>query len=168
MRPTLFTIERERPGRLHTMAHPRGGEWLPAEMAGLARAGVDVLVSLLDDAEVHELHLDDEHRLAEADGMTFRRLPTADQSVPDRAATMAMAAAVAADLAGGREVAVHCRTGIGRSSTLAAAVLVHEGLTPEDAWQLIGAARGLPVPDTEEQRAFVRSLTDHHRGHHPS
>jgi protein-tyrosine phosphatase len=136
-------------------------------MAGLARAGVDVLVSLLDDAEVHELHLDDEHRLAEADGMTFRRLPTADQSVPDRAATMAMAAAVAADLAGGREVAVHCRTGIGRSSTLAAAVLVHEGLTPEDAWQLIGAARGLPVPDTEEQRAFVRSLADHRLGHRP-
>jgi hypothetical protein len=44
------------------------------------------------------------------------------------------------------------------ASVLAAAVLVEEGLDPDDAWRRIAEARGRPVPDTEEQRAFVASL----------
>ncbi len=167
MLPTLFTIQRALPGRLSTMAHPRGGDWLADEMGGLSRAGVDVLVSLLTEAEEHELHLDDEQRLARAAGLSFRRLPTADLSVPARVATLALASELLADLAEGREVAVHCRTGIGRASTLAATILVLEGVTADDAWQRITAARGLRVPDTQEQVDFVHTVAaDHHRARH--
>ncbi len=167
MLPTLFTIERGHPGRLSTMAHPRGGDWLADEMGGLSRAGVDVLVSLLTEAEEHELHLDDEQRLARAAGLDFRRLPTADLSVPSRVATLALASELAADLAAGREVAVHCRMGIGRASTLAATILVQEGVTADEAWQRITAARGLPVPDTLDQVDFVRAVAaEHQRARH--
>jgi hypothetical protein len=40
MRPELFTIRRTGPGRLSTMARPRGGDWLEDEMTGLSAAGV--------------------------------------------------------------------------------------------------------------------------------
>ena len=55
----------------------------------------------------------------------------------------------------GHSIGVHCRMGIGRSSLLLAALLVRSGTSPEDAFQLISAARGLPVPDTDEQRQWL-------------
>ena len=64
MQPQLFTIERNGPGRLATMARPRGGEWLGEEMAGLAAAGVTVLVSLLTDTEMTSLGLTGEDAAA--------------------------------------------------------------------------------------------------------
>ena len=159
MRPELFLIDRDGPGRLHTMAHPRGGEWLPGEMGALAAAGVGVLVSMLSNGEADGLGLAGEGAAAGSAGITFWRLPTPDRTVPDRAATLAMASAIKQELDRAAAVAVHCRFGIGRSSTLAAAVLILEGLDASTACDRIAAARGLPVPDTPAQRAFIERLT---------
>jgi protein-tyrosine phosphatase len=158
MRAQLFTIGRAGPGWLSTMARPRGGAWLDDELAALVTAGVGVLVSLLSDAELGELELDREAELAVVHGLEFHRLATPDLQVPDRAATLELAAVVRDRLAAGAGVAVHCWAGIGRSSTLAAAVLVLEGVEPAEAWRLISVARGLRVPDTDAQREFVHTL----------
>ncbi len=158
MHPALFTIWRTGPGRLATMARPRGGDWLAEEFEDLALAGVNIVVSMLTDAETAELGLLDEAAAAEAAGVEFGRLPTADRQVPGRDAALAMATRLRDRLAHGASVALHCRYGIGRSSTLAAAVLVLEGADPDNAWTRISVARGLPVPDTQAQRDFVRTL----------
>jgi protein-tyrosine phosphatase len=158
MQPLLFAIERAGAGELGTMARPRGGRWLDDEMADLAAAGVTVLVSMLTDPEMTGLGLTGEGAAAQAAGLAFLRLPTHDFHVPDRAAAVALAADLRARLAAGASVVVHCYGGVGRSSTLAAVVLVLEGLTPADAWERIAAARGRPVPETAEQRAFVTGL----------
>ena len=158
MQPTLFTIRRGGRGRLSTMARPRGGDWLDDELVDVAGAGVDVLVSLLSEAEVIELDLSREAECAQAVGIAFYRLPTPDRDVPDRAAVLALARVLMRRLSDGAGVALHCRHGIGRSSTLAAAVLVLEGAAPRDAWAQISAARGLPVPDTSAQREFIDTL----------
>ncbi|HCK74572.1 MAG TPA: hypothetical protein DHW19_06365 [Acidimicrobiaceae bacterium] len=50
---------------------------------------------------------------------------------------------------------VHCRGGIGRSSTIAAAILTQLGVAPEDAMSRITAARGITVPETSAQRMWV-------------
>lgn len=52
------------PGRLATMACPRGGDWLDGEMEGLSAQGVDVLVSALTYSELVELSLTCEPELA--------------------------------------------------------------------------------------------------------
>jgi hypothetical protein len=39
MRPELFTIGRDGPGRLNIMARPRGGDWLEDEITALAHSG---------------------------------------------------------------------------------------------------------------------------------
>jgi protein-tyrosine phosphatase len=141
------------------MARPRGGDWLTDELGDLATAGVSVLVSLLTDAEAAEFDLIQEADAAKAAGVEFHRLPTADRQVPDRDAMLALARLLVQRLDDGSSVAVHCRQGIGRSSTLAATVLVLEGIAAGDAWDRVSAARGLPVPDTDEQREFIYRLT---------
>lgn len=161
MRPELFTISRTGPGTLSTMARPRGGEWLDDEISALASAGVRVLVSLLTDNEMSELDLAGEPQAAQAAGLTFYRLPTPDLGVPDREECLALAEALKSHLAVGDGVAIHCRHGIGRSSTLAAAVLVLEGIQPSQAWALISQARGMAVPDNPAQRDAIYNLREH-------
>jgi protein-tyrosine phosphatase len=158
MGPELFTIQRSGPGALSTMARPRGGVRLGQEISGLAAAGISVLVSLLTDAEMAELELSGEAEAAQVSGLEFYRLPTPDRTVPDLDAGLALARTLGAHLQQGAGVAVHCRYGIGRSSTLAAMVLVLEGTEPERALALISAARGTTVPDTGPQRDAVLSL----------
>jgi protein-tyrosine phosphatase len=53
-------------------------------------------------------------------------------------------------------VLVHCRQGIGRAALIAASVLAENGESPDAAFARIQQARGRPVPDTEEQRNWVR------------
>ncbi|HST65016.1 MAG TPA: hypothetical protein VLM05_07485 [Mycobacteriales bacterium] len=75
--------------------------------------------------------------------------------MPEREPAEAFLELVAGDLDQGKHVAVHCWGGIGRSSLIAAAVLVARGVDTEEAWNRIGAARGVRVPETDEQRAWV-------------
>jgi protein-tyrosine phosphatase len=144
---------------LPDMARPRGGDWLSDEFRDLALAGVSVVVSMLTDAEAAELGLEREGDAAEAAGLEFLRLPTLDRRPPDAGAAVALARKLLDLLRAGASVAVHCRHGIGRSSTLAAVVLVSEGIDPADSWTRIAAARGIPVPDTVEQRELIDRLS---------
>jgi protein-tyrosine phosphatase len=153
--PTIYPVDEAGPGALSTMAKPRAGDWIDDEMNGLADLGVDVVVSLLTDAEVAELDLEREDAAARSAGLTFLRLPIADRGLPERDALESLVSALVAARGRGEHVVIHCRFGIGRSSLVAAAVLVAEGVDPDDAWRLIGDARGRAVPDTPEQRAFV-------------
>lgn len=158
MRPKLFTVDRPGPGRLSTMARPRGGDWLEDEMAALRNLGVDVLVSALPPSEQAELGLLGEAAAARRAGLEFVTIPIRDRGVPEVATTLPMLRELARRLHLGAQVAVHCRVGIGRASMLAAAILVLDGTDPDQAWRQIGRARGLPVPDTEEQRRWAGDL----------
>jgi protein-tyrosine phosphatase len=154
MRPTLYQIPLPTAGQLSTMARPRGDDWLDDEMVGLREAGVDVLVSLQSDVERRELGLLDEGPAAQRAGIVFHHFPVPDFGVPERAEFEPLLTALVADVSAGRHVAVHCRGGVGRSSVVAAAILVRLGVEPEQAWEAISTARGVPVPETDEQRAW--------------
>src|SRR5262249_33302539 len=89
-------------------------------------------------------------------GMEYLNFPVDDRTVPQNLHEFELFVdRVAAEVSSGRAMAVHCRAGIGRSSMLAACVLIRLGLSPDAAWELIQSARGCPVPDTPEQRSFV-------------
>lgn len=156
--PTLYRIRRSGPGRLFTMAAPRGGDDLASELTTLSDRGIGTLASLLGPLDERWLGLRDEAAAAERAGLRFLRLPTKDFGTPTANAALATARAIRADLLAGRGVAIHCRAGIGRSSTLAAVVLRLEGVRPDEAWRLIGQARGVRVPETRAQRDFVDRL----------
>jgi protein-tyrosine phosphatase len=141
-------------------ARPRGGDWLADDIQALSSAGVEVLVSTLTADERAELGLADEESIVQTEGLDFVWFPIEDRSVPASAQAAAeLIERVREDLVQGKVVAIHCRSGIGRSSLLSAAVLAASGLDVRDAFQQIEAARGLAVPDTAEQRAWVERFT---------
>lgn len=163
MRPALYTVAREGAGRLSTMARPRGGDWLSDELRALRAAGVDILVCALPEAERDELELADEADVARAAGLEFLAIPIADRGVPHAEAVVPVLGELAVRLRSGAHVVTHCRFGIGRASLLTVAVLVLDGIAADDAWRRVAAARGLDVPDTEEQRRWVDQLAGHRR-----
>lgn len=157
----LYRIPVPAAGALSTMARPLGGDWLDDEMAALREAGVDVLVSLQTLTERAEVGLADEPAAAERAGIRFHAFPVVDFGVPDRAEFRPLLATLLDDLAAGRHVAIHCRGGIGRSSVVAAALLVRLGVAPDDAWATISEARGCVVPESDEQRRWVDPANQH-------
>jgi protein-tyrosine phosphatase len=120
------------------------------------QAGIEVIVSLLDDEETEELGLAEESEIVSRAGMEFIAFPVQDRGIPEsRRAIQTLLRRLESDLAGGRRVAVHCRAGIGRSAMIAAALLTLGGVDSDTAFKGIAAARGCPVPDTAEQRTWV-------------
>ncbi len=156
MHSTLYWIDTPGPLRLAIMARPRAGDWLEDEVAHWQRSGVGIVVSLLEREEVEDLELQREAMLCAESGIEFRSFPIPDRGLPGDAGE---ALRFAAQIAGaGKPVAIHCRAGIGRSSLMAAAMLVGEGMDPAKVLAAIGTARGVPIPDTDAQRDWVLAL----------
>ena len=156
MRSAIYWIKGPWPGRLGVAARPRGGDWLPQELAIWRREGIDTIVSLLTPEEELELLLEAESAQARAQGMKFVSVPVRDRQVPDsESAIEAVVRELEAALSARKNVLVHCRQGIGRSGLLAACLLISRGHDPEDALAQISAARGATVPETSEQRRWI-------------
>lgn len=163
MRAEIYSLNNLKSGRLSIMAHPRGGDWLEDEIKALRAAEVDILVSLLTSDEITQLNLAEEVVLCRTNGIEFLTLPIPDRGVPPlQPSTFELLSRLKVFLEEGKHVAVHCRIGIGRSSLVAASVLNLTGISVDDAFNLLTLARGRPLPDTEEQRAWVENFA---RGH---
>jgi protein-tyrosine phosphatase len=138
------------------MPRPRAGDWLEDEAASWRRQGLDVVVSLLEDGEVFELGLTEEPRLCEQAGLQFVRFPVPDRGLPKSEADLSeLVSVLARELRAGGGVGIHCRIGVGRSASLAVCVLAALGMPLESAWEAVQRSRGLAVPDTPAQRAWV-------------
>jgi protein-tyrosine phosphatase len=151
-----YWVDTGNPLRLAIVPRPRGGDWLEDELNQMKRAGIDVLVSMLQVDEAAELGLSSEAELCEARGIVFRAFPIPDRETPPSTASFSQFVEdLRADAHAGRSIAVHCRASIGRSSLLLAALLTAEGFAPDDAFRRLIVARGLQVPDTADQVRWV-------------
>jgi protein-tyrosine phosphatase len=111
---------------------------------------------MLENEEAKELGLEDEGLLANRAGLTFLSHPIPDRHVPpDVANFKSFASELAKRLGEGERVAVHCRGSIGRATITTASTLIELGWNPQAALTAIEAARGCPVPDTNEQRDWI-------------
>ena len=145
-------------GRIGIFPHPDGGTALGSSLEALRGEGVDVLVSALEPDESLMLGLGEEAAVAQRAGLEFHALPIPDWGVPRHPRpVIELAETLAGHVSGGRSVAIHCRAGIGRSAVLAATALVRLGWEPTIAFERLSKARGLVVPATPEQRAWVET-----------
>jgi len=159
MHTAIYWIDDDYPGRLGVMARPRGGDWLADEIQALHHTGVAVLVSFLTSSEQFALDLLDEADACTAHQIVYYTLPIPDRQVPPLTAeTVAFVRDLVRQREQGKQVVLHCRMGIGRSALGAACILVLLGMTADDALHRIAQARGCPVPDTPEQRAWVEQF----------
>ncbi len=146
-------------GRLAIMPKPNGGEWLQQDISALRTAGVNVLVSMLCAEENQRFELEKEPDLCRAAGIDFMSYPIRDHSIPpDNADTRDFITQVHSRLIDGKSIVIHCYAGIGRSSLLAASLMVVQGSRVEEAFEYISRARGLQVPDTTEQLEWVSNF----------
>lgn len=152
----ILWVEGDPAIKLAIVLMPRGDDWLKDDLNNFKRGGVDTLVSLLEPEEAIWLGLADERPLAEEAGLTFLSYPIRDVHVPDNVHTFhAFVAGLAERLRTGERIGMHCRGSIGRAPTTAACTLIHLGWKAQDALDAIQAARGYPIPDTEEQRRWI-------------
>jgi len=149
-----------------------GGTWLDGRqvlgcayprrevaLAGVARQGVSLLINL------HE-RPHDPARLARQ-GLTELHLPVADFTPPSPAQVERGVTAIAAAVAAGERVAVHCGAGLGRTGTLLACYLVYGGLDAATAIAQVRAIRPGSI-ETRAQAAAVEAYHERHTRRHPA
>ncbi len=159
MKPDLCWIPGPWQGRMAVAARPRGGDWLQDEVAAWRKAGLGAVISLLENDEAAQLDLADEGSAVESAGLRFMSFPIPDRGVPASSReALLLLSNIAAALEQGQKVAVHCRQGIGRSSLIAAGLLVMSGLGVEKAIDIVSVARGLTIPETPEQLEWIKHL----------
>jgi protein-tyrosine phosphatase len=152
----LYWLDEAWPGRIALSARPRGGDWLAEEVSHWKRSGIGIVVSLLEPQEEQDLDLREEATEVRRKGMNFVSLPIPDRQVPKTEAELANALEkVEHSLSGGTNVLIHCRQGVGRTGLVASCLLVKKGISPGAAVEKITAARGIVVPETEEQREWI-------------
>ncbi|MGA2167484.1 MAG: hypothetical protein ABSG62_04690 [Terracidiphilus sp.] len=152
----VFWIKGNPPAPLAIVLCPLGGDGLENELMEMKQGGIETLVSLLGEDEAVMLGVAEEGRLAEKIGVKFLSHPIPDcHTPPDTAAFREFVAGLADRLRAGEHIGVHCRGSIGRSTVTAACTLIHLGWTPSSALIAIQAARGLSVPDTQEQEDWI-------------
>jgi len=156
MQAKVFWVAGPWRGRLGILPRPRGGDWLRDETTAWREAGIDLVVSLLEPEEETQLVLEGEAAAAAASGIDFRPFPIPDRGVPaSRESVAALASEIVDVLDTGKNVAVHCRQGIGRSGLIVGGVLIAAGKDLGTALKAIKESRGLEIPETEEQRRWL-------------
>jgi protein-tyrosine phosphatase len=155
----VYWIGTRQPGRLAIAAHPPAGDRLESAIAGWKFQDIHRVVSLLEPEEAASLGLAREPSLCRAHGIAFVSFPIPDFGVPTSVPDAAELAGNLSDgIARAQAVMLHCRGGVGRSSLLAACILVVSGHATERAFEMIAAARGVGVPETPAQRDWVAAF----------
>lgn len=154
----LYWVNKLAEGNLAIMPAPRPEERLDEVIMGWKDEGVDIVVSLIEQAELPGL-VEAERDLCDEFHVDFVWFPIPDKTTPASPdAVASLAKRLASAISGGKSVAIHCRAGIGRSALLAAAVLIHLNVDGAAALDMIAEARGTEVPETEAQRQWVLDL----------
>jgi ADP-ribosylglycohydrolase/protein-tyrosine phosphatase len=132
----------------------------------LLQAGIDCFLNLTGPKECPD------YESLLPPGVLHIRKSLTDHGLPSRPEQMQdIQSTVAAQLAAGRRVYVHCRAGIGRTGTVIGCYLVEQGHGGEEAlaelnrlWQQNALSKSWPeVPETDEQSAYVREWPQHRR-----
>jgi len=152
----IFWIQGGNAPRLAIVLRPHGEEYLESELRSMKQGGIETLVSMLEPLETQWLGLGEEESTARRVGLEFLSYPIPDTHVPaDVVSFREFAADLANRLKAGEAIGVHCRGCIGRATVASACALIHLGWNPRDALDAIREARGVWVPDTPEQEAWI-------------
>ena len=152
----IFWIQNSPELRIAIVMRPQGGDWLEHELRRIKQGGIKTIVSMLEPLESRWLGLDEEENTARQVGLEFLSYPIPDTYVPaDVPGFRAFAADLAKRLSAGEAIGFHCRGCIGRATIASACALVHLGWSAPKALDAIRAARGVWVPDTPEQEAWI-------------
>ncbi|MES0882197.1 protein-tyrosine phosphatase family protein [Roseibium sp. SCP14] len=157
MTPSLYIVPTRTDGNLFIMPKP-SGEWLRNDLQKLKQLDVDHIVSMLEPDEAASLGLTEEARLCREFDIRFTSVPVRDRGLPGVETASIIVQTIHQNLNAAKNVAVHCRAGIGRSGLIVCCALIADGETPGAAIEKVSQARGVAVPDTIEQKEFIHAF----------
>ncbi len=148
------------PGRVALSSCPGRSEVsgdVEEDIATLLAVGIGTVVSLVSDAEMAMygvLGLRSALRMA---GLRSVHFVIEDKQAPvDLQATRTLCASLLRWLGEGEHILLHCIGGWGRSGTIAACLLAHQGYDADSAVDLVRQARSPYCVETSRQFGFVR------------
>jgi ADP-ribosyl-[dinitrogen reductase] hydrolase len=150
------------PGK--TQVSALSGAWardLDDDLDIIRNWGASAVVTLV---EPHELKLLQAERMGEAvreRHMDWFHLPIRDGSVPDKSFEQTWTSVgrnLRSRLRHGFDILIHCKGGLGRAGTIAARLLVEQGMAPQDAIRDVRAVRPGAI-ETSAQERYVFAQT---------
>lgn len=139
-----------------------GGDWqrdLQTDLEAIRDSGASMLLCLLEDHEIAELHVEALHTSAEAMFKYFR-LPITDGGVPNahgEAIWNEIGSTIWQGLAEGQDIVIFCKGGLGRTGTIAARLLIEFGETPSGAIEYVRSIRHGAI-ETQTQENYLRCM----------
>lgn len=157
--PRLHWVLPETPHRLAVTPCPAGFEQLSRHVEIWRRSSIECVVSLLEPHEAKSLGVEREQTCCEDAGLRFISFPIPDHGLPRIDSEFeSLIGRVAAEVAGGTAMAIHCYAGIGRTGMLAACILHKLGIPGAEIFDRLKEARGHEMPETPEQRTWVENF----------
>lgn len=154
MIPEIHPVQRIGQGSLYVMPMPDSGN-LQAAVDHFSSIKITAVVSHLEKSEELKLGLSREQALLQTAGIEFVTYPIKDMHLPDKAAYTLFIDSLYRRLEKGDNLAVHCRAGIGRTGMTSSCLLIRAGFESRDAIEAVASARGVSIPDTQEQIDFI-------------
>ena len=143
-------------GSISLMPKPPGGKLLPDYIDYLHNKNVQIVVSLLQFDEINSFSLVNEGSHCKDFGIEFINFQIKDHDVPPFFLPFnQMIEKLAQDVKAGKNIAIHCFAGIGRTGLTAASILVKLGMQVDLALINLSRTRGLRVPETIDQITWL-------------
>ena len=144
-------------GRIGIGRAPGYGSVRFEDFRSIKEQGVSKIYCLQEEDELQYLNSETikqrEQSLSELE-IEFVHSPIGDFRVPTPDQAKRLSKMIMNDVIGGKSILIHCMGGLGRSGTIAACSLVHYGLKPDEAINLVRKIRPGTL-ETDEQVQFV-------------
>jgi len=143
-------------GSINLMPKPPGGDQLLDYMEYLHHKDIQILVSLLQFDEINSYSLVNEGSCCKEFDIEFINFQIKDHDVPQFFLPFnQLIDKLANDIKSGKNIAIHCYAGIGRTGITAASILIKLGQQVDSALINLSQTRGLRVPETLEQISWL-------------
>ncbi|MBL4659849.1 MAG: dual specificity protein phosphatase family protein [Alcanivoracaceae bacterium] len=143
-------------GSITMMPKPPGGKQLNSYIEFLHKRDINILVSLLQFEEVSAFSLINEASECEELGIEFINFQIKDHDVPQFFLPFnQLITKLSTDIKLGKNIAIHCYAGIGRTGMVASSVLIKLGMQVDHALIQLSQCRGMKVPETIGQISWL-------------